>query len=142
VELLRRLFGGYAGRTAPFAGPALQAGNHVVQVVGESNYQAALEQACDGSNDAGPNRPSVIAHLVPEPDNRYDSNAVSVHVNGMKVGHLGREDALAYQGRLLELRSAGVALTCSARIKGGYAVQGLSRASFGIELFLAPPAEL
>lgn len=142
MELLRRLFGGYAGRTAPFAGPALQAGNHVVQVVGESNYQAALEQACDGSNVAGPNRPSVIAHLVPEPDNPYDSNAVSVHVNGMKVGHLGREDALAYQGRLLELRSAGVTLTCSARIKGGYAVKGLSRASFGIELFLAPPAEL
>lgn len=142
MELLRRLFGGSAGRVAPVAAPALPAGNHVVQVVGESNYQAALEQACNGSNDAGPNRPGVIAHLVPEPDNPYDSNAVSVHVNGMKVGHLSREDAVAYQARLLELRSAGVDLTCAARIKGGYAVRGLSRASFGIELFLAPPAEL
>jgi hypothetical protein len=140
VRLLRRFRSD--DRRMPPETASLPTGNNIVQVVGESNYQAALEQACNGANPAGPNRPGVIAHLVPEPDNPFDRNAVAVHVSGMTVGYLGRTDALAYQARLLELRAAGRDIACTARIKGGYAVPGMRRASFGIELFLAPADEL
>jgi HIRAN domain len=47
------------------------------------------------------------AFLIPEPDNRYDANAVGVWSSCGQVGHLPREDALLYRPLFDEIRSRG-----------------------------------
>jgi hypothetical protein len=58
---------------------------------------------------------------MPEPDNPYDSNAVTVLIDGMHVGYLSREDASAYQPGLLRLiRDSKTGLVAlKAEIRGG-----------------------
>jgi hypothetical protein len=55
----------------------------LLNAVGESNYQAALETIC-GRRGSGWTEVSceITAVLVPEPSNPYDSNAVMVTVGG------------------------------------------------------------
>jgi HIRAN domain len=138
MGLLRRLFG-IADSPAP-AAISLPGGDNIVQVVGESHYQANLTWACGGTNPSGPNRARVVAELRAEPTNRYDPNAVVVLVGNRVVGYLARDEAAEYQPVLLGW--AGPA-TCEARIKGGFAMDGRKRfASLGIELFLAEPQAL
>ena len=48
-------------------------------------------------------RLEVYAVLVAEPDNPYDANAVSVWIQGLRVGYLSREDARRYRPGLLAL---------------------------------------
>lgn len=112
-------------------------------VVGESHYQSALHRAARGvaaGQDFDQHLP-VIAVLVPEPENPYDSHAVRVDVmvgdKAEPVGHLCRSDARAYQPMLLALREEGYLGTCPARITGG----GLGQ-SYGIYLHLAGPDAL
>jgi hypothetical protein len=50
-------------------------------------------------------RMEIQAVLYAETDNPYDDNAISVWINGMKVGHLAREDAAAYRPGLLALQA-------------------------------------
>jgi HIRAN domain len=64
----------------------------LVAAVGESNYQEALSHIC-GSSRWEDVRFDCIAALVREPSNPYDSNAISVQVDGQLVGYLSREDA-------------------------------------------------
>jgi hypothetical protein len=45
----------------------------------------------------------VQAVLLPEPDNPYDPNAITVLIDGAKVGYLCRDDAHAYRPGLLAL---------------------------------------
>lgn len=78
-------------------------------IVGESNYQAALKKIA-GRGDV---RHSCYADLVLEDDNRHDSNAVRVDIEGRTVGYLSREHALAYRQQI------GQESTCAAVIVGG-----------------------
>lgn len=119
-------------------------GGRVVQVVGESFYQATLEEIAGGrTEDSSTKR--VTAVLYPEPDNPFDSSAVGVYVDGEKVGHLSRQDAALFQPKLLELLDELKVGTCEAQLKGGW-LRADSRGSFGIDLYLpdesedAPPA--
>ena len=147
LNFLRRIF----GQASPQHGPQIPSSylflpqgvaDSVVQVVGESNYQGNLRWAANGTNDDGPNNPRVYAELIPEPSNRHDSNAVKVQVGGRLVGYLARLDAEKYQPVLRPFVAAGRVPACEARIKGGYATDEGYRASLGIELFVATPAEL
>jgi hypothetical protein len=52
-------------------------GEFLTEVVGESNYQRALETICGGRCEEGHNK-HVVATLVLEDSNRHDSNAVRV----------------------------------------------------------------
>ena len=62
----------------------------------------------------------VCAVLVPEADNPYDENAVSVWVDGLKVGHLSRDDARRYRPGLLVLqREHGMPVALPGAIRGG-----------------------
>lgn len=144
MRFLRRVFGGEPPRDPDEWVTTLAMGGseHVLQTVGESHYQPSLQWACDGTNADGPNHPRVLAELIPEPRNPHDPNAVRVQVGGRLVGYLAREDAAVYQPVLLRLAQHG-ALTCEARIKGGYAVRDAGfRASLGIELFVGTPEDL
>jgi hypothetical protein len=58
-----------------------------LEVVGESAYQDALWNIC-GGRQGDQIRCPIVAVLVPEPTNPYDANAISVVIDGSKVGYL------------------------------------------------------
>lgn len=109
-------------------------GGRVVQVVGESFYQDTLERIAGGRFEES-TRMRVTAVLYPEPDHPFDSSAVGVYVNGEKVGHLSREDAVLFQPQLLTLLEGAKVATCDAQLKGGWS-RAESRGSFGIDVYL------
>ncbi len=90
-------------------------------VVGESQYQDSLWRVGGvrrSSND--PVRYDIYGVLVAEADNEYDSNAVSVWVEGLKVGYLSRDDARRYRPGLLALeRKHGKPIALPGVIAGG-----------------------
>ena len=70
---------------------SLYSGDETLEVVGESNYQDALRRIVDSPlGDAV--RHAVVAVLVPEPSNPYDSNAINVQIEGSIIGYLSRND--------------------------------------------------
>lgn len=96
-------------------------GHHDLNVVGESHYQEDLWHAIGRQHNIQDRpRVEVIAVLAAEDDNTYDVNAISVWVDGRKVGYLSREDAQRYRPGLLALQaSCGKAVALSGVIAGG-----------------------
>jgi HIRAN domain len=114
---------------------ALLDGDRLVQVVGESHYQDALAQICEGKTELGHHRP-VTAVLHPEPENEYDRNAVAILVAGVKVGYLAREDASALHTQLVQIaHEHGCPAACRGEIVGGWRRSGGDEGHFGIRLF-------
>lgn len=107
-----------------------------VRVVGESNYQSAISRVC-GSTPGTEVRFECVAGLWPDPENRYDPNAVEVQINGMVVGHLSREDAVAYRPMIDSVMARGLVLVCNASIAGRGA--GSETPNRGVFLRLPPP---
>lgn len=107
-------------------------GSFKVEVVGESNYQAALERICGGRSRDGAEK-YVTATLVPEDSNPYDENAVRVDIGGVTVGYLSRHAAKTYRKRL----GASVgSRDCAAVIRGGWERGRKDRGDFGVRLEL------
>lgn len=136
---LRRFLGGSARQPKGVRAVVLTGGRRV-NAVGESNYQATLEQIVGGKRERGADD-SVQAFLVREPKNRHDPNAVKVLVNGETVGYLCREDAIAYQPALRRIERERAVAMCEARIVGGWRGPGGDEGHFGIWLDLAEPAK-
>jgi len=67
-------------------------GSYSVEVVGESFYRAHFQRIC-GDKAGTEAELFADAELVLEDDNPHDKKAVSIHVNGLKVGHLSRDMA-------------------------------------------------
>jgi tetratricopeptide (TPR) repeat protein len=118
-------------------------------VVGESFYQDALWRAL-GRRSTGRVRKEIQAVLVADTDNPYDANAISVWIDGRKVGHLAREDAEAYRPGLLALQAKegrsiallGVIIGGGVREDGpGYLGVWMSHdpADFGLAAIVPPP---
>ena len=75
-----------------------------LDVVGESHYQEGLWRLVGGRRRPEERvRMDVYAMLMAETDNLYDVNAVSVWVQGLKVGYLSRGDAERYRPGLQSL---------------------------------------
>lgn len=114
--------------------PALAQGA-LFDVVGESQFQAALEKIAGGKT---PNRHDLQckAILAPVADNPHDTNAVHVIISGRQVGVLAREDASEYRQAL------GTTVTsCNAKITGGWKDEH-SEGSFGVKLKIKWPPRL
>lgn len=96
-------------------------GNENLGVVGESFYQDSLWSLVGGRGDpARYVRVDTIAMLSAEPDNPYDRNAVAVSIDGLKVGHLSRQDAQLYLPGLLAVqRRYGRPIVLAGVIVGG-----------------------
>jgi len=80
------------------------------------------------------------ARLVCERDNPHDRNAVAVLVSRRKVGHLSRDDAVAYRNelrRLVGIREPEAVV--GALIVGGWLRSDGSEGSFGVRLDLDWP---
>lgn len=96
-------------------------GRETLEVVGESHYQDNLWQLVRGQADLAERvRVEIVAVLVAELDNPYDANAVGVWIDGLKVGHLSRNDARLYQQGLMTLQEKhGTPIALSGVIAGG-----------------------
>ena len=128
---IRRGYRGEDQRTSP---RSAERGSFTVEVVGESNYQPALESICGGRSRDGAEK-YVTATLVPEDSNPYDENAVRVDIEGRTVGYLSRHAAKAYRKRL---KTSGAPSTrdCPAVIRGGWDRGRRDQGSFGVRLEL------
>lgn len=110
-----------------------------MEVVGESHYQENFVKIVGPKTEEGHNR-SVVAALVPEPENPHDPMAVEVRVDGRTVGHLPADVASEYQPVLLRLlEQQGCYAACHATIKGGWRRAGKDIGHFGITLTTFPP---
>jgi hypothetical protein len=107
-----------------------------VSAVGESHRQVAL-RAFGGTKRSAGEEVFFSAALVPEPTNRYDPNAIRVHIQaGAHVGYLSAEDAVEYRDVakvLIEQKAIGL---CRAKLIGGTP----GKPSIGVVLDLADPA--
>lgn len=108
------------------------------RIVGESNYQDALEAIAGAKSYEGHNH-SCFAILRPEPDNPFDENAVFVMIADQKVGYLSRGDAMVMR-RFLD-RTGFDEADCYATIIGGWKNER-SEGSFGVELDIHWPPKL
>lgn len=109
-----------------------------MEVVGESRYQENFVKLVGPKTEQG-HHASVLAILVPEPENAHDPFAVVVRVDGRDVGHLPAEVAADYQAVLLRLtRETGCYAVCNAIIKGGWRRSGRDMGHFGITLTSFP----
>ena len=80
-------------------------GREDLEVVGESRYQDNLWRLAGRPYDPGERvREEITAVLVAEPDNVHDANAISIWIDGLKVGYLSREDAQRHHAGLLALQ--------------------------------------
>lgn len=133
MGLLSRLFGGSRQNkaVANLPGP----GTYAIDVVGESNYQVALEAICGGRTDDGHDI-TVMATLVHEDDNPHDNKAIRVDIDGETVGYLSRKDARQYRKKIAEAGCPGIVATCSAMIVGGWDHGGGDIGHFGVKLDL------
>ncbi len=110
------------------------AGRRLVNVAGESHYQEAL-RALTGSDGSESVWQEFQAVLVPEPENRYDPNAVKVLIADRHVGYLPREEAAAYRPMLERLGERGRRGACEAMASGRGGATGTSN----IGVFLRLP---
>ena len=94
----------------------LSCGKFDQEVMGESFHQSVIAEIVDLDDAA------FEAFLLPEPDNKYDSNAIAVmHGSGRALGHLPREQAALVAPTLQALarESPQRLVTCKARLIGG-----------------------
>lgn len=128
----------------------LYGGRHDLEVVGESHYQEALWQVVGGRR-IDPVQMEVEVVFLAETDNPYDPKAISVWIDGMKVGYLAREDAEEYRPGLIALQDRHAKnIGCrGVVVGGGIRDHGLGYlgvwirhdpADFGIAVIVPPPA--
>lgn len=125
----------------------LAPGGDVVEIVGTAPYQAALE-AIAGDTPESALELEKWAHLIPEPDNPWDRNAVAVYIDARKIGYLPRESSAAYAALLTQLWTTSRArAVCRAVVTGGWykvttpagSVAEVDDEQFGAKLALAAP---
>jgi hypothetical protein len=95
-------------------------GHEDLSVVGESSYQDNLWRLAPARPGGERVHTDVTAVLVAEEGDPHDSNAIAVWINGLKTGHLSREDAARYRPGLLALQQVhGMPVALSGFIAGG-----------------------
>lgn len=82
------------------------------------------------------------ALLIEEPDNPYDENAVMVQIDGLKVGHLARNDAKRYRRRIASLGLTSVPIAVDAVIVGGWDRGEGRTGHYGVKLDMQMPPKL
>lgn len=136
LDLLKKLFAG--GEREPAAKPTRlklihPPNSYPRRAVGEAGYQEALHDICGGYAPDG-HEHGCIAHLIPEPTNEHDSNAVAVHIHGRKVAYLSRDDAIRYRDEMARAGFPGASLYCPAMIVGGWKRGRSDIGHFGVRL--------
>lgn len=111
-------------------------GGAEVPVVGESRHQDELLALTGGRRHYAGARMHVAAELVPEPDNRFDPDAIAVEIDGAQVGYMRHPDALVYRPAVEDARAHEGRATCEAIIRGGWDRGQVDVGAFGVVLLL------
>ncbi|MFJ3379383.1 HIRAN domain-containing protein [Curtobacterium sp. NPDC090217] len=88
------------------------------EVAGEAQYEDAIRPLLGRLTKDQDRELHTEATLIPEPDNPYDANAVSVRISGAVVGYLTRDDARVFAPVLHRLAASGVTAVVPARVWG------------------------
>lgn len=104
-----------------------------VPIVGESNYQQALEAICGEREEDGVDR-VIDASLMLEDSNPHDPQAVRVDIQGKTVGYLNRANARLFRKKQSEAGESSQVVPCKARIRGGWDRGPEDRGGFGVWL--------
>jgi hypothetical protein len=110
-------------------------GKYEFNIVGESHYQAVLESICGGRSEESA-RKETEAYLYLEKNNKYDSLAVRVDIEGNTVGYLSKPDARSYRKQLADLGHTNLVGFCSAIVVGGWYRSSSDSGHFGVKLDL------
>lgn len=102
-------------------------------VAGESFHQDALAAICGGHNRYG-HWTECTAHLVREPTNPHDANAVRVEIAGKLVGYLPGRKAASYA--LSAPKPKALPESVPAVITGGWRTNQHDAGHFGVRLAL------
>jgi hypothetical protein len=87
-----------------------------MDIVGESHYTKSIQDLFGADLKAGGSEMVITVRLVPDPENRYDRNAVGVWAGNRQLGHLSREEAARYAPVLSALVAQGWEPQASARV--------------------------
>jgi hypothetical protein len=107
-------------------------------VVGESNYQKALNAIGGRRNEMGVKNDEHLARLVPEPKNKYDPKAIAVKIGGKVVGYIPKTDTEDWHPVIAELGAQGQPATCDALLTGGWDRGDGDRGHIGVILQAVP----
>jgi hypothetical protein len=137
MSLMSWLFGGRPGRELQIAGD----GHYDFGIVGESNYQSALDKICGGKCEDGVEH-ECVATLTPESSNPHDANAIKITIEGRTVGYLSRSDALKFHREMKRLSIRGQSVKCDAIVVGGWDRGDNDQGHFGVKLDMAWPVKI
>lgn len=120
MGLLRRLFPQRSTSDRVLTAAEYCSGDFHQAIVGEASYQAELRRIADGRTERG-EHVEFRAVLVPEPENKYDENAVAVYAEaGGVIGYLDRELAAERQEDIIaHVRDKKSHPCCMAVMRGG-----------------------
>jgi hypothetical protein len=108
------------------------------EVVGTSYREAAIRSLLRGRDLREGVELNLTAHLIPEPDNPADANAVKVVCNGSHVGYLPADIAPLYQPLLAGIIASGFAPEVPAQIwareQDDWEVDGRGRSHTSVQL--------
>jgi hypothetical protein len=105
-------------------------GRYQVEVVNESKYAPVLAALAALRTD-------YVATLVPDDGDPYDSQAVTVFLDGRMAGYLSRKAALRLRELLRAKEISGMPTTCDAQIRGGGSWEG-KRLAYVVALDIEP----
>jgi hypothetical protein len=106
-----------------------------VPVVGEASYQDALLDVADGRAGQGSRNRLVVATLLPEPDNPYDPQAISVEINQRTVGYIPADSTEPFHKVIRTLANRDLSALARAHLTGGWSGgQNASAGAIGVEL--------
>ena len=108
------------------------------EIVGEGNYQDALDLVCGGKCEDG-HKLSTTAQLVFQEDNPHDPNAIAVLIDRRVVGYIPRDLAPGMRSDILRLNPEERPVTCEAKVVGGWLRYGGDEGHYGVKLSLAEP---
>ncbi len=111
------------------------------EVVGESHYAKALHQLMRGQ-PAPDDGQRVTAVLAPDPDNRFDRNAVRVLIGGLHVGHLPKEVSPDWLDALEDAGCPGETAQVPAKIYSGRDDRPGAPLRYGVWLDMDPDFEV
>jgi hypothetical protein len=109
-------------------------GEYAIEVVSESRHQGRLEWLAQGRGE-DPAEYTCTALLAHEPDNPFDPSAVSVSIDGVRVGYLPPTVA---GDMVVAMRTLGIdRATCDAIIEGGWYRSAEDKGDFCVRLDLS-----
>ena len=112
-------------------------GDFDFEIVGEAHTQDVLAKLAGNHGEDGADA-RLIADLVPDDTNKFDSKAVAVYANGLLLGYLSKDDARSFRRRLATKGLSGKVTTCDACIIGGWTKSSGEKLLYGVRLDIKP----